>query len=175
MEYNTIEQWFVTTVPGVIVLGAVGSILAVLILKGIGALTTKWLPGVRLWWRRTQNLRAIPHGLVLGALTRENNIAALLVYFAYRLMQFIGWLFMSGVSFVAFVDLFLLISQPSLTVGSYAFLVISMVGLWLALEQLRYVRVMYDGEIRHRLDQVRNQFESATADATTREDSGRGS
>src|SRR5207237_3392856 len=123
----------VQTIPGIIILGALGSILAVIILKTLSTFVTKWLPDAHSWWRRSQNTRAIPHGFVLGRLTHEDNIPALLVYFAYRIMTFIGWLFFSAASFVVFIQLLLRVSQQSLTIGAYVFLVASMCGVWLVL------------------------------------------
>lgn len=89
MDFVLIENWLKTTVPGIIILGAIGSILASLIIWAAFKLINKWAPNLKKkiyslleYWVREI---AITH----AGLSKEQDAFKYHLYFSFHLMKFV--------------------------------------------------------------------------------------
>lgn len=158
-----IEKWLLTTIPGVILLGAVGSILAVGILRLASTAITSWFPRTRRWLRVRKNLELGPHGWVMGSLSVEGNLPVLLAYFTFRVMKFIAALFVSGLGVIAYIVLASSTEGQTPTLGSLAFLLFFYAGFYFAIQEVRIVRIVYDREVVPRIKSVRESLRAAAS------------
>lgn len=102
MDFILIENWLKTTVPGIIILGAIGSTLASLVIWTAFKLINKWAPNLKKkisllleYWVREI---AITH----AELSKEQDAFKYHLYFSFHLMKFI--LFISAL--LIFLGLF---------------------------------------------------------------------
>lgn len=158
--YESIEIWLLSTVPGVILLGALGGILSIYLIKFSKALIEKWIPGLFGAWNKYQSKRLIPYGWVLGRFSGDSDASTLVCFFSYHLMKFIALLFASGLSFILFAVLFFVSNNQLLTSGAYMALVLCIVAVYFAFDHLRIVNVMYSSEIVPKLQKMKEAFKS---------------
>ncbi|HRE18167.1 MAG TPA: hypothetical protein PLW86_14040, partial [Rhodocyclaceae bacterium] len=159
MEITVIEDWLKNTIPGIILLGAIGSILAAGILWLGGRLLLPLLRGY-LGLLLKSVIRhfvspAVKQLVLLHFYTAENKIQ---LFYTLQIMKTILALFISSCSFMMF--LFSLsvadatLFRPSVIVP----LIISFLGLWYSLRTVVIVMVPLHFDVEGQIEKVKAEI-----------------
>jgi len=147
LSLEEVATWLKTTVPGIIILGAAGSVLAVFILKVAQKLFLELLPArwkllleQRLW----ESYKA---GFVFGHLQAKKDVFSLVTFYIYRAIKIMFLLFFSMLFLLQFLYFVLRPSGDILTAGSYFALVMAMLMLYWALREGRFIFWDYQGAL----------------------------
>lgn len=145
MDLSSITNWLRTSLLGVIVLGALGSLLAILLL-GLGKfLLVRCHVGVRAWKKREYDL-GWKTGAVLGYLDVRKDPTLAAYFTAYLLARFILAVFASLILFMVFYSL-VPTSGPALRPTTFVLATLFFVSLRWLYEEYRDIRSLYKHEI----------------------------
>ena len=138
----SIDDWLKTTIPGIVILGAVGSILAAAILWLLG----RYLPAFakaafHQALRRVVShfvLPSVKHAVRLHFLDTKNKVES---FQTLQLMKFGLSLFVSLCALVVFVAVLPAAPDPVLRIAVVVPLVVFFLGIWIALRTLAIIVV----------------------------------
>jgi hypothetical protein len=143
MNTIIIEDWFKTTISGIIVLGAVGSIVAVAFLKLLSLLLYKYLPlGIRAYLGLSYR-RGFRHGFFIGVADSSINAVQMATYLVFHLAGLV-----IGLSIVLVLSYLLgvvFIWQPIVELIQLTFLLSFLIclGVIFCYSQFRYLHGAY--------------------------------
>lgn len=134
-EISEITTWLKTTIPGIIILGALGSILALILLKllallkrGVTNLFSHIVPlqvaRIRKWYADKEAEILYDFGFELGNMTR-GSFRGEIAFFAYQISQTIGWSAIFVVLTILAIMIFVQQQTIILTTGAYLLVVFS--------------------------------------------------
>lgn len=148
MVIHEIEFWLRSTVLGVIILGAAGSIVAIILIKILKALITRWLPRAITQFFIRRFHFGFKYGYVQGYLMESKDPVVAQAYFAYILVLFITF-FTTGILLIVLVIyLFLQSPQGLLSYGTYSVLIAGFLLLYLAYNNALKIWFCYDSMIK---------------------------
>ncbi|WP_417510411.1 hypothetical protein [Methylophaga sp.] len=143
MTYTEIETWLTTSVVGIVLLGACGSILAVVLGKAFIFALTKVFPLPFLAHRLNSERRAFTLGYAAAVFEHSSKPHMSVIFMAYRLSRFVLALFM----FITFIVLFsLVLTQRDsivITYGLFALITLSFVSLYWARSEYLFIYYTY--------------------------------
>lgn len=158
MDLTTIANWLKTSPLGVIVLGAMGSILAILLLRLVKFLLKTFGLGISRWRKREYD-QAWRIGVVTGYLKATEDTTLAIYFMAYHLSRVVVSSLVTLVMFMLFYSL-LPSSGPMLRVGTFlAATAFFLAGRWVY-EEVRRIRVIYMHEIHPIVEKVRKRKET---------------
>lgn len=156
-QLQTITEWFTKTIPGIIILGAVGSILGFYLLRLLSILfhwiirfSTEILPEqterIRTWYIELRGRIVYRYGYEIGrhmARFEGNELLGAVIYLAFRISLVIVWLSLSIASTLLVIIIFL--GQPTglLTFGIYSLIVVSLLFAYQAIKNLFSITMIY--------------------------------
>lgn len=147
MHFEIIANWLKTTIPGILALGALGSIIAIFALKLMGNFVKKWVPVSRLLYKRHERSLGLKHGYTFATLKKNNNVMGMIVYFVFHSLRTFIALFCALISFQFFL-LFLPVGLGRmLTLGTFCFALVIFLCLRWAYVEYRNIRAAYRVEI----------------------------
>ena len=144
---NAFSEWLKTSVFGIIILGAGGSIVSVLLLNAAKKLLREVIPFQRLKLRLLRSSRYYRDAYVLGILSAENEVESIATYFTYRVVRIMFMLSAAVTSFVLFLFLIGREGNIVLTFGAYSALVVGMVSAYFAYAEFWYIRLAFGRRI----------------------------
>jgi hypothetical protein len=139
MELNEISQWMKGTIPGIIVLGALGSTLCISVLKLAVLIFSKWIPkGVHAY-----NKKRYERGYYFGRMMRffhdTNHTTGIISIFVYQATGIlIGCL--TGSTLLILFFIFYLQGENILTISSYLVLVLSIIIFFYSAREYKHLR-----------------------------------
>jgi hypothetical protein len=138
-----LEQWLKNSVAGIILLGAIGSLLAVAIGRILLALATRVLPAPLRAHRKQSAKQAYFMGFMHATIHHDKSGRLILALLSFRLARFVAAL--SLLLFAAILGSNVLVFQAQivLTVGVFASVVVAFLALYWAYYEFEYVYRTY--------------------------------
>jgi hypothetical protein len=140
---EALRHWLMNTVPGVIVLGALGSVLAVLLGKLYLVTVNRVLPVPYQLHRRTRRKQAYYLGGIHATINRDETGRTFMVFLAYRICRFALALFVILSMLVAVSTGLLLQSQTVATVALILGTTCAFLAVYWAIHEFEYVYRSY--------------------------------
>ena len=153
MDLTNISNWLRSTIPGIIILGAFGSILAVILIKllsKIGRALIKLFITIlptqasraRNWIMAQKRKMIFEFGEEFGRRTL-GDVRGIVAYFAFHISRAAAWLVAFAVCL--FLVMTIMISRRSLllTIGTFILVVLSMLSLYRAFIHLIAITLAY--------------------------------
>jgi hypothetical protein len=144
---NGLEQWLKNTIPGLILLGAIGSLLSVFIIR----LFKPWLQ--RLYKKILYahwNLhvkQAAKQNWILGGLSVENNLSKAAVYILYHTFTFTALIIIATASILILVYRLGLTSSPYLSAWNLFLVIVFMISTYRLLLKIWIFHITYSTHI----------------------------
>ena len=143
MNTEAIEIWLTTSVLGIIVLGASGSIVAILAWKFIIYLIANVIPAPYLAHQTRSLQRAFTLGYAASTFSRDKKGHTSTIFFAYRLSRLIIALFMFLCLLIIFSLVLALSSEVVVTFGTFLVITLSFISLYWAYSEYEFIRLTY--------------------------------
>ena len=165
MDLSNASTWLKTTVLGIIILGAVGSLVAGAVARVF------WRPlssvGLRLVTGVTSRLsrRAYCHGYVLGSLEAAGDAVRVIVYCAFHLCLFILATLLS--LFCAGLFAIRVAAGADISGFDFVLVVLTFLQAWLAYSQFRLFSLAYFHMVVPVRQQAEKKYESKRDDDDT--------
>ena len=103
---ETITDWLKHTIYGIIVLGAVGSILAIYVMRFCGVIFKRYIPTLYKFFKKLGYAAGFRHGFFWGFVIGEDDVLAAIVYVGFYIARMImGVLFLVACLFMLYVML----------------------------------------------------------------------
>lgn len=141
--FNDVELWLKNTIAGIVLLGAIGSVLAVLFLQAIAGLRNRVLPLPFKIFRRQRSKQAFMMGYAARVMHEDKSGKSLAAYFAFHLARLL-------IAIGAFVLLALLFSltlawqqHTAITIGAFLSVTGAFLCLYWILFEFEYVNRTY--------------------------------
>jgi hypothetical protein len=154
MIFCELASWLKDSVFGIVILGALGSALYLLVSNFLKTAFVKWLPTVVTKYRNWRGDRAYELGKKFGAFDRSEYQFGSLHLTLFKAAKSVVCAIASGIALLVFLLLFLS-GEQALTWGSYVALVVSMVfGLtaYMEFSELRLVSDFFCGRANKQSD-----------------------
>lgn len=167
MEINALSEWLKNTVPGIVILGAIGSIIA----AGTIWLTGRYLPKIVRRSFVALQTRLILHfvqpsvaqAVRLHTLKTKNKMQ---LFYTLQLMKFVLALFFALCGFVAFLLSLPLQAETFYRPSVLVPLVVFFVGFWYALRCLAIVVVPLYYDVESQIEQAIHDLDSHRSEST---------
>lgn len=134
-----LDQWLKNSVTGIILLGAIGSLLAVVLGRLLLALVTRVLPLPLRAYRKQSAKQAYFMGFMHANIHHDATGRMMLALLFYRLARFVAALALLLFSAILASSVFLFKAQVILTVGVFASVVSTFLALYWANHEFAYV------------------------------------
>lgn len=157
MSIETIEIWLKTSVPGIIVLGAIGSSVAVLAFKFVQYLITDIFPIPYIAHRTKSIQRAYTLGYAAATFEHDEKGHMSTIFFAYRLSRLLIALILFVSLLLAFSLALALSSEIIVTFGTFLLITFSFIALYWAYCEYEFIRFTYKWCWGHVEEQARKQ------------------
>ena len=159
MDFANLEEWLKTTIPGIIVLGALGSIAA----AAFSWLVNRYVPIVAKNALRAAIKRlllhfvspSVKHAVRLHFMESESKRGS---FFAYQLMKFGAYLFVSMCGFIAFAVLVASNPEPLLRASVVASAGVFFLSAWRALRMMVVMAVPLFYDIDSQVKRAKEEF-----------------
>ncbi|MCH8042017.1 MAG: hypothetical protein IH977_17010 [Nitrospinae bacterium] len=145
MELSLIANWLKTSLLGVIVLGALGSIVAILLLRLVNFLMKACGLGIGRWKKREYD-QGWRTGTVVGYLKATKDSTLAVFFMAYRLSRVVVASLLTIIFFMVFYSL-IPATGPALRVGTFLSAVAFFLALRWVYEDFRHIQAIYKHEI----------------------------
>jgi hypothetical protein len=127
-----VEQWLKTSIGGIILLGAVGSLLAVAIGRLMFVLATRMLPVPYRVYRKQSTRQSFLMGYAHAMIHHDDTGRMLLALLAFRLARFIAALALFIFAAILVSNILLFQAQIVLTIGVFVAVVLAFLALYWA-------------------------------------------
>jgi hypothetical protein len=138
-----IGEWLKNSIPGIVILGAIGSICAVLVLHLVGRFFRGPLKWLARWFVEVEGKIAYTHGFVLGRAAAANDLINIIVYLSFQILLCLLLAIVSSTFLLVFLAIFLVGNDAVLSGASYSALVICMVCAYFTFTRGRLVFYAY--------------------------------
>lgn len=128
MFLSNLETWLMNTVPGIVILGGIGSTLAVIMWKLIAVFVFRVVPLPALMHKKKMSKQAYTLGFCHGAILKEETSQRLVSFIAYHFICVIFALFTITFSTIVFVGVIFVQSKIAIN----ATLLLSVVGSFIS-------------------------------------------
>lgn len=153
-----IDEWLKTTIPGIVILGALGSILA----AGLVSLVLKYVPAFaksafEKVLRRTVShfvFPSIKHAIELHFLATKNKVES---FQTLQLMKFLLSLFVSLLALIAFVASLAASPGPILGFAIIVPVVVFFLGIWNALRTMAVIAVPLYFDLESEIEKAKSE------------------
>ena|SRR6266404_158546 len=160
-----IQEWLRTTILGIILLGAAGSILALLLIRWIWAPLRTFAGNVYRLFRHRESKAAYSHGRLMGRLmvklSVSKDVVKLGLYLSYHVALLLVFLAFALFSALIFTLLVILPGRPLLTSASYLAVVASFVAGYGAFYEFRLLRSLYSVIVKPDLVECSTHYKKA--------------
>jgi hypothetical protein len=160
MDLAPLSDWLKTTIPGIIVLGAIGSILAALVIWLVNRLLLPVLgkAPLRSFTRLLIHFAAPAAGQLARFLLRH-GAGKLDLFFTLQIMKLVPALFVATCAFILFSTA-LLQSRDELYRATVLLpLIVAFLGLWYALRCIAMIMVPLYYDIEKKVQEAKAKFE----------------
>ncbi|MCP1573605.1 membrane protein implicated in regulation of membrane protease activity [Herbaspirillum rubrisubalbicans] len=138
-----IEQWLKTSIAGIILLGAIGSLLAVLIGRFVFAMATFILPAPYRAYRKQSRKQAFLMGFAHATLNGDQTGRMILTLLCFRLARFIAALTLFIFAAIIVTNIFVFQAQVLLTIGVFIAVVLAFLALYWAYFEFEWLHRTY--------------------------------
>lgn len=153
MNFQFISDWLRNTIPGMLLLGACGSILAVFLLKLFKNIFISWLPKSIQAYSEHEYMSGYKHGWTFSFLKNDKNVIGAIAYFTFHGLRMILALFATTFFFQFFL-LALPASDRLLTVGTYLLVFMTFICFRWVYVEYRNIRKAYEDQIKPLMDEA---------------------
>ncbi|MBI5301304.1 MAG: hypothetical protein HY868_04135 [Chloroflexi bacterium] len=142
MNLTSIEEWLKGTIPGIIVLGIIASMIAYYLIQVLAKLFRQWLPSS---WRTIYNYvydKGYRQGAMMAFFGSSSDDRAILVYVVYHALVTL----LAALSGILFFVIFLFAATTNsypLTITSFLSVVVAIASLYIASIEFLYVQMTY--------------------------------
>jgi hypothetical protein len=146
-EYSMICNWLKSTIPGIVILGTVGSILATLIIISIrflfkqlcrlfGRILPVGIKQVILKAKKRLHNMAYRYGYEFGTFAGIDKIWGSIVFFSYKVMLSVVWFIFACTLTILFLLLFFAVSNQVLSTASYLCLMLAIISFYKSIRNM---------------------------------------
>lgn len=138
-----IELWLKTSIVGIILLGAIGSLLAVVIGRLLFALATRILPAPYRAHRKQSRKQAFFMGFSAATISHDETGRMILTLLTFRLARFLAALTLFIFAAILVGNIFVFQAQIVLTIGLFLAVVFSFLALYWAYFEFEWIYRIY--------------------------------
>lgn len=138
-----IEQWLKSSIGGIILLGAVGSLLAVVIGRFVFAMVTLILPAPYRAYRKQSRKQAFLMGFAHATINSDQTGRMILTLLFFRLARFIAALTLFIFAAIIVTNIFVFQAQVLLTIGVFVAVVLAFLALYWAYFEFEWLYRTY--------------------------------
>ena len=144
---NDVRQWLMTSIPGLILLGAAGSLLAVIIIR----LLNPWLKKaysmiLRIHWS-VHVKQVAKQNWILGALSSQDDLSITTVYIIYHIFTFIILVVLSSLALLLLIYRLGLTAMPYLSSGNLALVMLFMLSTYRLVLKFWIFHITYSAHV----------------------------
>lgn len=158
MDSAALADWLKNTIPGIVVLGAIGSILAAGVIWAVG----RYLPPIARQGFNKLRMSVVKHfigpsirqAIELHFLETKNKVP---LFYVFQLMKFSLGLFVSACCFAVFLFALSLPAETFLRASVLSSLMLSFLGIWYALRCLAIVAVPLFFDVEGHIERAKKE------------------
>ncbi len=143
MELERLASWFKTTITGIILLGALGSIIAAMLLRFIDRHLGPRVRAVSERWRRKHTPQAFLLGYTAAVMHKDESGRYMQTFMIYHLARFIAALFAFVLCVILFTVVLAAQARELLTGGTLALSIMSFLSLYWIHFEYEYIYRTY--------------------------------
>jgi hypothetical protein len=155
---ENIELWLKGTIPGIIILGAIGSLFAVGITRFALYLINKILPLPYRIYRRNSIKQAFFLGAIYFTISKDDTARSLISFLAFHFLLF----FVSSALFIIFIFIstFIFASQSTIAfnIAIFASMTSAFLALYWCYHESRYIHLTYLSFWKSRLEHAEEGY-----------------
>ena len=139
MDFSSIEIWLKTTILGIVVLGALGSTVAVVFWKLAGAFISKIVPWPFKIHRKKSTKQAYMLGYAAAVINSDETGRRLSAYLVYHLSLLVISLVVFLASLIIFSVIVAITPDVALTFGLFVLVTLSFLSVYWAYFEFKYI------------------------------------
>lgn len=143
MTIEEVASWLKSSVPGIIILGALGSILSIILWNFLGTTIKKIIPLPYRLHREKMTEQAYMLGFAAATIAKDETGKNLTAYMIFRLARFVIALNLFIFCFIAFILITSIIGRASLTFGLSWLVTIGFTALYWGYIEFEYIYRTY--------------------------------
>lgn len=138
-----VEVWLKTTIPGIVLLGALGSILAAVILRFLAGPLRRVLPNPFALHQRRRSRQAFMLGYMHAHIERDGSSRSLIAFLTYRCVRLVLAVALVMACYVEFLFAVAMRSQIALTASGLPAVIVGFLSLYWAYFEFEYIYRSY--------------------------------
>ena len=169
MNSTTIENWLRSSLLGVIILGAIGSILAILLFKSIQKVMRWFGIGLSIYKKREYNI-GFRVGVVLGYIKVTKDPIKAVFFVSYLLARLLVACLMAIILLVLFFGVLPSKGSNILNLATYLTIFLFFLAIRWVFEEFRNIRTIYRREISNIVAAVKKHKDEKKSETKSEED-----